>query len=159
MSIDENDELFDYEMIYRPVYNGQKIFYEIKVENNVFEMIYKPNENKGGKKEKLKEFKYSNFFQFEDDKEYSGDVIRILGKYFIKYNTNKCKLIYKNKKFELKEYFKEIDNKDKNIIKLKLYGINNISDMSRMFCGCYHLSSFSEYPNQQNISDLNSIFF
>ena len=32
-----------------------------------------------------------------------------------------------------------------------------ISDMSRMFCGCYHLSSFSEINTQKNINDLNDI--
>ena len=87
-----------------------KILYEIKEENNVFEMIYKPNENKDKKKEKLEDFKEYNLFHFLDNKEYSGNVIRILDKYFIKNNKNKGKLIYKNKKYELKEYFEEIDN-------------------------------------------------
>ena len=121
-------------------------------------MIYKPNENKDEKKEKLNKFKELDAFHFIDDREYSGDVLRILDKYFIKNNKNKSKLIYKNKKFELKEYFEEIENNYNDIIKLKLYGINNICDMSRMFYGCYHLSSFSEYINKQNINDLNDIF-
>ena len=49
MSFDKNEELLDYEMIYRTD-DEQKILYEIKEENNVFEMIYKPNENKDKKK-------------------------------------------------------------------------------------------------------------
>ena len=157
MSFDKNEDLLDYEMMYRQDNNEQKILYEIKEENNLFEMIYKPNENKDEKKEKLRGYEEYNFFHFIDDKEYSGDVIRILDKYFIKNNKNKGKLIYNNKKYELKEYFEEIDNnyKDIDIIKIKLYGINNISDMSRMFYGCYHLSSFSEINIQQNINDLN----
>ena len=124
-------------------------------------MIYKPNENKDEKKEKLKEFKNIKNLPVIDDKEYSGDVIRILDKYFIKNNKNKGKLIYKNKKYELKEFFEEIDNnyKDKDIIKLKLYGINNISDMSRMLYGYYHLSSFSEINIPQNINDFINIFY
>ena len=158
MSFDKNEELLDYEMIYRPDDYAPKILYEIKEENNVFEMIYKPNENKDKKKEKLEDFKRDNIFHFLDNKEYSGYAIRILDKYFIKNNKNKGKLIYKNKKYELKEYFEEIDNKDKNIIKLKLYGINNISDMSRIFYGCYHLTSFSEINIQQNVIDSNDIF-
>ena len=161
MSFDKKEELLDYEMIYRQDDNEQKFSCEIKEENNEFKMIYKPNENKTEKMKKLEYFKEYNIFHFEDDKEYSGDILRILDKYFIKQNKNKCKLIYNNKKYKLKEYFEEIDNnyKDKDIIKLKLYGINNISDMSRMFYGCYHLSSFSEYPTQQNINDLNDNFF
>ena len=159
MSSDKNEELLDYEMIYRTD-DEQKILYEIKEENNVFEMIYKPNENKDKKKEILEVFKKYNLFHFLDNKEYSGNVIRILDKYFIKNNKNKGKLIYKNKKYELKEYFEDIDNnsKDKDIIKLKLYGINNISDMSRIFYGCYHLTSFSEINIQQNVIDSNDIF-
>ena len=158
MSFDKNEELLDYEMIYRPNDNEPKIFYEIKEENNAFKMIYKPNENKDEKKKKLKSLRRFNYII--DYKEYSGDVLRILDKYFVKNNKNKGKLIYKNKKYELKEYFEEIDNnyKDKDIIKLKIYGINNISDMSRMFYGCYHLTSFSEYSNQQNIDDSIDIY-
>ena len=160
MSFDKNEELLDYEMIYRPNDNEQKIFYEIKEENNAFEMIYKPNENKNEKKKKLYTFSIFNDLHLIDSKEYSGEVLRILDKYFVKNNKNKGKLIYKNKKYELKEYLEEIDNnyKDKDIIKLKIYGINNISDMSRMFYGCYHLTSFSEYSNQQNINDSIDIF-
>ena len=160
MSFDKKEELLDYEMIYRQDDNEQKFSCEIKEENNEFKMIYKPNENKNEKKKKLEEFKEYNSFHFEDDKEYSGDILRILDKYFIKQNKNKCKLIYNNKKYKLKEYFEEIDNnyKDKDVIKLKLYNINNISDMSRMFYGCYHLSSFSEDSIQQNFNDLSDIF-
>ena len=155
MSFDRNEELFDYEILYSQDGSCQKIFYELKEENNTFKMIYESNEERKSEKLFLKEF---NIFHPPDDKEYSGDEIRILDEYFIKSNKNKCKLIYKNKKYELKEYFEEIDNNYKNIIKLKLYGINNISDLSRMFYGCYYLSSFSEYQNQQNINDLKDIF-
>ena len=161
MSLDKNEGLLDYEMIYGPDNNDQKILYEIKEENNVFEMIYKPNDNKNEKIKKLEKFKKFNNSHFEDDKEYSGDVIRILDRYFIKNNKNKGKLIYNNKKYELKEYFEEIENnyENKDIIKLKLYGINNIFDMSRMFYGCYHLTSFSEINIQQNTNDFNDIFY
>ena len=161
MSFDKKEELYNYEMIYRADGKKQKLLYEIKEENNIFEIIYKRNENKIRKKKKLKEFKEYDYFYFKDDKEYSVDALRILDKYFIKNNKNKCKLIYKNKKFEIKEYFEEIENnyyKNKDIIKLKIYGINNISDTSRMFYGCYHLLSFSEYKNEQNINDLDNIY-
>ena len=60
-------------------------------------MIYRPNDNKNEKKEKLESLNKYHFFHLLDDKEYSGDVLRILDKYFIKNNKNKSKLIYKNK--------------------------------------------------------------
>ena len=97
MSFNINEELLDYEMIYGPDDDEQKILYEIKEENNVFKMIYKPYENKNEKIKKLEEFKKFNIFHFEDDKEYSGDVLRVLDKYFIKHNKNKVNLIYKIK--------------------------------------------------------------
>ena len=60
-------------------------------------MIYKPNENKKVIIERLKKLKEQLSFFLETDKEYSGDVLRILGKKFVKRNKNKCILIYKNK--------------------------------------------------------------
>ena len=117
-------------------------------------MIYKPNENEKEKIAKKEQFKEEHDFIFDDEKEYNDDILRIFGKYFVKHNKNKCKIIYKNKKYELKEYFEEIDNNYKRkdeIVKLKLVGINNISDISKMFYGCIHLTSVSEYPKEINI--------
>ena len=67
-----------------------------------YEMIYKPNENKEEKKEKME------FFELE--KEYTGELLRIFGSYFVKHNKNNCRIIYKNKLYKLKEYLEEIDN-------------------------------------------------
>ena len=64
MSFDKNEELLDYEKIYRPDDYASKILYEIKEENNVFEMIYKPNENKDKKKKKLENLKIIIYFAF-----------------------------------------------------------------------------------------------
>ena len=84
------------------------------------------------------------YFSYDDIDEV-GLVFRIFGEKFVKINSNKCKIIYKNKKYKLKEYFKEIDDncEDKDIIKLKLLGVKNIIDMNRMFFKCYHLISVS----------------
>ena len=62
------------------------------------------------KKKKKKQFKEDGDFIFDDEKEYNEDILRIFGKYFVKHNKNKCKIIYKNKKYKLKEYLEEIDN-------------------------------------------------
>ena len=61
--------------------------------------------------------------------------LKILDKYFIKRNRNKCKIIYKNKIYEIKEYFEDIDinNNNKDFVKIKLIFIHNIINMSFMF--------------------------
>ena len=115
-------------------------------DNKYFIMIYKPNINKIEKQEIIKKLKFVRF-PFDDEKDYKEDVIRIFGKDFVKQNKNKCKIIYNNKKFKLKEYLHEIDNNynhNINEIKLKLTGTNKIIDFSDMFHGCIHLLSLSE---------------
>ena len=42
---------------------------------------------------------------------YNSEKFRIFGKNFVNYNKDKCKIIYKNKEYELTEYFEEINNK------------------------------------------------
>ena len=72
--------------------------------------------------------------------------VRILGEKFVKKNKYKCKIIYKKKIFELKEWLDDIDkNYNYNhLIKLKLKFVNNIIDMSYLFEGCNKLLSVSE---------------
>ena len=72
--------------------------------------------------------------------------VKVLDIYFIKKNRNKCKIKYKNKIFELKEYFEDIDinYNHKDLIKLKLIFIHNIIDMSYMFYNCDSLISLSD---------------
>ena len=147
MSFEINEEYIGIDMIG----NSNRI-------DKYFIMIYKPNENKKEKKEEMKKLKEKKDFFLDDEKEYTEDVIRILGKYFVKQNKNKCKIIYNNKKHKLKEYFDEIDknyNHEIKEIKLKLIGINNITNMEKIFYGCYHLSSVSESKNE-NIQTYNN---
>ena len=73
--------------------------YEEYIVYDMIKMIYKQNEDKENKKEKIKILKEKHGFYFDDEKEYSGEVLRIFGKYFVKRNKNKCKLIYNNKKY------------------------------------------------------------
>ena len=91
-------------------------------------------------------------FPFDDNKDYKDGVIRLFGYNFVKQNKNNCKIIYNNKKYKLKEYLNEIDNNynhNINEIKLKLTGINNITDFTDMFHGCIHLLSVSESENEK----------
>ena len=127
-------------------YTGYKMMEKPNEYEKYFIMIYKPNENKKEKKDIIKKFKKENKYRLDNEKEYAGDVIKIFGKYFVKQNKNKCEIIYNNKKYKLKEYFDEIDNKYNlkiKEIKIKLIGINNITNMKDMFHGCIHLTSLS----------------
>ena len=80
--------------------------------------------------------------------------LRIFGKKFVNKNKNKYKynIIYKNKEFQLKEYFEEIDKdyNKKDLIKLKLRIINSIVDFSYMFDGCDKLISLSDNIKNNN---------
>ena len=71
--------------------------------------------------------------------------VKILDSNFINKNKTKCKIIYKNKIYELKEYFEDIDKnyKHNDLIKIKIIFINNIIDMSNIFFHCYSLISLS----------------
>ena len=123
-------------------------------------MVYKPNENKEEKKEIMEDLKKYEIFFLDDEEEYTEDKLRIFGKDFVTNNKRRCRIIYKNKKYELKEYLEEIDNnynRKAEEIKIKLIGINNIVNMREMFYGCYHLTSFSEYPKEK-INIINTTF-
>ena len=69
--------------------------------------------------------------------------VKIFGETFVKNNKENCKIIYNNKKYEIKEYINDID-KNKDEIKIKLKGINKITNMSYMFSGCNALTSLPD---------------
>ena len=71
--------------------------------------------------------------------------IDLFGFRFVKNNKDKCKIIYKDKEYELKESF-DIDdiNDNKNILSIKLKGINNITDMGSMF---YNITTLISLPD------------
>ena len=52
-------------------------------------MVYKPNEKKEEKKQKMKELKEERKFLSDDEKEYEEDVLRIFGKKFVKSKATK----------------------------------------------------------------------
>ena len=146
MSAQDYDEYIIYDMIYNLKETDKNII-----------IIYKPNEDKKIKKEKIKILKEQHGFYLDDEKEYNENVVRIFGKYFVKQNRNKCKIIYNNNKYKLKEFFDEIDeNNNKEVVKLKLNGINNINNLEKMFYGCYHLSLILDSKNN-NENEKNNI--
>ena len=83
--------------------------------------------------------------------------LKILGEKFIENNKSTCKIIYKNKIYDLKKYFEDIDinNNHKDLIKFKIIFIHNIIDMSYMFYKCNTLISLSD-NKKTNVNILNS---
>ena len=103
----------------------------------------------------MEEYCIKNSFSVLKDKNYNifkcvycqnNNKVRILGEKFVNKNKYKCKIIYKNKIFELKEWLEDIDKnyKYKKLIKLKLKFVNNIIDISYLFEGCNKLLSVLE---------------
>ena len=81
--------------------------------------------------------------------------VKILGKKFVEKNKNICYIIYKNKIYELKEYFKIEEMKE--TLEIRIIGINRINDISYMFYECsslLHIDGISNW-NIKNINDMN----
>ena len=85
--------------------------------------------------------------------------IKIFDAHFVENNKNICKIIYKDKEYELKSSF-NIDNNNKDIFSIKLKGINNISNASYMFRGCNLLISLPDISkwNTSNVIDMSYLF-
>ena len=58
--------------------------------------------------------------------------ITIFGSKFVRNNKNICKMIIDDKEYEIKEKY-NIENYNNNELKIKLKGIDNITNMSCMF--------------------------
>ena len=84
--------------------------------------------------------------------------IKIFGKEFVKNNKNICKIIYEDKEYDLSEYIKINNKKEK--LEIKLNGISNINNMSNMFYECSTLLSLSDISkwDTSNIMDISYIF-
>ena len=99
-----------------------------------------------------KKARYYLIAKYKPD-ENNDEKVKILDRYFIKKNKDKAKIRYKNKIYELKEYFEDIDDNynHKDLIKFKIIFIHNIIDMSHMFYHCYTLISLSDNNEISNI--------
>ena len=130
-------------------FNNQKYFESNDDKTTILNLIYYQNENNSEEEYKNKIIKSS--------------WLRIFGKTFVNNNKGKCKIIYKNKKFELKEYLEDIDENynKKELIKLKIKINNNYIDMSHMFDGCKTLflifENFEEKDQIFNFESINGI--
>ena len=83
---------------------------------------------------------------------------KIFGQKFVNNNKNKCKIKYKNKDIELKEYLEDFEGFDaihynhNSLIQFTLTGFNNINDISYMFEGCNLI-----IDNALNSNDLEKV--
>ena len=100
--------------------------------------------------------------QDDDDCEQMEERVKLFGQQFIQNNKDKCKIIYKDKEYELVEYLDEIEdeymNVDLAIIKLKI--ISEINDISFMFNECNSLISLPDITNLNcfNITNMCGMF-
>ena len=116
--------------------NSEKSEKNVKQKDDTIEINYKINKN-------------SNF-------------IKIFGVDFVENNKEKCKILYKNKEYDLQSVFniQNIEEKDNNILNIKLKGINNITDLSCMFYKCSELLSLPDISkiNTSKVIDMHSLF-
>ena len=95
--------------------------------------------------------------------------IKIFGEKFVENNKNNCKIIYKDKPYDLSVFFNINKNNDanenqfnENILSIKLkMDINKITNLSNMFNQCIQLKSFSDISkiNTINITDISNMFY
>ena len=78
--------------------------------------------------------------------------LRILGEYFCRNNKNKGKLIINNKKSEIKEFI-NIENINKEQIKIKMLLNNNLYNKSYMFKDCETLLKLEINNDEEYIED------
>ena len=88
------------------------------------------------------------YIYFEITYKLNKNKTKIFSDDFISFNNDKCKIIYKNKEYELKEYFEELDNNYKNEEKISLILRidRNITDINGMFYGCDELLLIRDNP-------------
>ena len=87
--------------------------------------------------------------------------IKLFGELFVENNLylkDKIKIIYEKKEYEFQQYFdfKNINEKDKNTLKIKLKGINELNNASYMFDECESLLSVKNFSNW-NFNKINNM--
>ena len=108
----KNDKYNDIIDIYNKINN--------KINNDIFDINNKINDD--------------NIIIYKIDE--NKDKIKIFGKLFVKRNKNNIKIEIEGKEYELMEYYKINNNKN---LKIKIKGIENITNMGSMFFGCSSL--------------------
>ena len=90
--------------------------------------------------------------------------VKIFGEKFVRNNIDKIEILYKNKTNKLAEYLKVEEEEENNLvyklIKIKLKGISNVTNMSYMFYNCESLISLPDISkwNTNNVKDMCYMF-
>ena len=97
----------------------------------------------------------SIIYKIEDN----DDEVKIFGSEFVKNNKHNCQIIYEDKEYELNEYF-DIPNNIKDELKIKLRGIDDITNMSCIFYECSSLLSIPDISkwNTSNVINMSYLF-
>ena len=87
------------------------------------------------------------------------DSINIFGADFMENNKNICKMVIDNKEYELEQKYNIKGNNDTKL-KIRLKGINNVTNMSWIFSECSTLSSLPDISkwNTYNVTNMSAIF-
>ena len=84
--------------------------------------------------------------------------IKIFGLDFEMENVEKCRMIIEGKEYIIKDYFNlEKLKEKKDILEIKLKGVNNIERITNMFNGCNSLIFVSDFDTS-NIRDMSGVF-
>ena len=91
-----------------------------------------------------------------ENKEY----IDIFGYNFVINNKKYCKMLIDNKEYEIKCHY-NVEKYKNNILKIKLKGINNVTNMSFMFYGCSSLLSLPDISKWKtnNVTNMSCMFY
>jgi len=87
------------------------------------------------------------------------DSINIFGADFMENNKNICKMVIDNKEYELEQKYNIKGNNDTKL-KIRLKGINNVTNMSWIFSECSTLSFLPDISkwNTYNVTNMSWIF-
>ena len=86
--------------------------------------------------------------------------IKLFGLEFVQNNKKNCKIIYKEKEYELNHVINFNFNSNETFIEIKLIGVSQISNMSSMFNNCKCLISLPDISeiNTLIVTDMSSMF-
>ena len=87
--------------------------------------------------------------------------IKLFSYHFVRKNRNNFKIIYKNKEYDLSEYFYIYKDDDiKDILEIKLKIINETTNIERMFLNCSSLISLQDIDklDTSKVKSFDSIF-
>ena len=128
---------------------------ENKKISNINEEILKENKNISN----LEDISEINIIYNINKDNIFKDSINIFGPKFVLYNYNKCKMIIDDKEYGITTRY-NVKNYNNNILRIKLKGINNITNMNHMFYGCKLLSSLPDISkwNTNKVTNISGMF-